>query len=133
MTRENGSQVVAQRSPEQQMVRHIRDHWSVDAVYLYGSRAKGSARTDSDWDIAVLFRDYLPSPLERALRPQEVEAHLQRELDLYDQLSVVDLENAPPPLQFNIIHGIKLYDRGIPHVRRVEGSILSKIEKDYDV
>ena len=29
----------------------------VGAVYLYGSRAKGTARPRSDWDVAVVFRD----------------------------------------------------------------------------
>ena len=50
---------------------------------------------------------------------------------MYDQISVVDLEIAPPALQMNIIMGQRVYDRLVPHVRRVEYSIISKIEKDY--
>ena len=111
----------------------IKRHWEVDAIYLYGSRAKGTALESSDWDIAVLFTDYISDDvLERHLRPQEVQALLERELKLYDKISVVDLEIVPPPLQFNIIRCQRIYDRGVSHVRRVEYSIYSKIEKDYE-
>lgn len=123
-------------SNSQQIIEHIVrliiSRWETDAVYLYGSRAKGKARPDSDWDIAVLFRDFLTSPVERCLRPQEVEEVLQRELRMYDLISVVDLEDVPPPLQINIITGKRIYDRGVPHVRRIEQSVISKIEKDYE-
>jgi len=114
------------------LVEIILQGWEVDAVYLYGSRSRGVTHEESDWDVAVLFTHYLSDRLEGLLRPQEVEAVLQRSLNLYDQLSVVDLELVPPPLQFNIICGKKLYDRLLPHVRRVEHSIISRIEKDYE-
>lgn len=29
----------------------------LDAAYLYGSRARGDARTDSDWDVLVMLHD----------------------------------------------------------------------------
>lgn len=110
----------------------IHRHWQVNAVYLYGSRAKGKALSDSDWDLAILFKERLSDPVEQALRPQEVEALLQRETKLYDLISVVDLENVPPPLQWNIIQGRKWFDEGVPQVRRIENSICSKIEIDYE-
>lgn len=106
-------------------------NFGIDALYLYGSRARGADRPDSDWDIGVLFSDYLADPVERALRPQELEALLERELKMYGLISVVDVENASPPLQWNIINGRKFFDRGVPRVRRVEGAITSRIEKDY--
>jgi len=113
------------------MVDLIRANFDVDAIYLYGSRAKGRERPDSDWDLAVLFSVFEADIYERVLRPQRVEEVLQRELFMYDQVSVVDLEMAPPALQMNIIMGRRVYDRLVPHVRRVEYSIISKIEKDY--
>jgi predicted nucleotidyltransferase len=103
----------------------------IDAMYLYGSRARGTARSDSDWDIGVLFSEYLEDPVESALRPQELEALLERELNMYGLVSVVDVENVPPSLQWNIISGRRFVDRGVPRVRRVEGAIASCIEKDY--
>jgi predicted nucleotidyltransferase len=113
------------------MIGIIRTHFAVDAIYLYGSRAKNQEHAESDWDLAVLFSDFEPDILERVSRPQQVEALLERELGMYTEISVVDLEMVPPPLQMNIIKGKRLYDRLVPHVRRVEMSIISKIEKDY--
>jgi len=106
-------------------------NFRIDAMYLYGSRARGVARPDSDWDVGVLFSDYLADPLERALRPQELEALLERELKMYGLISVVDIENVPPPLQWNILSGRRFFDRGVPRVRRVEAAIASRIEKDF--
>jgi len=116
----------------EQIIQLICQYSQVDAIYLYGSRAKGTALEDSDWDIAILFSHFIEDVLEQINRPQYLEAILQRELKLYDKISVVDLELVPPPLQYNIILGKKLFDRGVLHVRKIEQSIYSKIEKDYD-
>ena len=105
----------------------------VDAIYLYGSRAKQTAHENSDWDIALIFSDYETDLLAQALRPQMIEAALERELKLYNQISVIDLEIAPVYLQYSIImSAVKWFDRNVPHVKRVEQSIFSKWEKDYE-
>ena len=115
------------------MTRAIRDHAQVDAIYLYGSRAKQTALENSDWDIAVIFSDYEADTSARLLRPQWVEAAIERELKLYNQVSVIDLETAPVYLQYSILmSAVKWFDRNVPHVKRVEQSILSKWEKDYE-
>lgn len=117
----------------QQLITLIQAHAKVDAIYLYGSRAKQTAHTNSDWDIAVLFTDYENDLTARVLRPQLLEAKLERELKLYNQISVVDIETAPMYLQYSIImSAVKWFDANVPHVRRVEQSILSKWEKDYE-
>lgn len=116
-----------------EITRLIQTHAPVDAVYLYGSRAKNTARADSDWDIAVIFSYYEPEITERLLRPQLLEGLLERELNLYGQISVVDLESAPPLLQYSILmSAIKCFDRNVPHVKKVENAILSRWEKDYE-
>ncbi len=105
----------------------------MDAIYLYGSRAKQTAHEASDWDIAVIFSDYKADLSARLLRPQLLEAAIERELKLYNQVSVVDLETAPVYLQYSILmSAVKWFDRNVPHVKRVEQSILSKWEKDYE-
>lgn len=114
-----------------QVLPVLRGQLEIDAAYLYGSRARGTARPDSDWDLGVVFSTYLDDPLERVLRPQDIEAVLERELHMYGQISVVDVELVPPPLQWNIIRGFRFYDRGVPKVRRLENAIISRIEKDY--
>lgn len=117
----------------EKIIQIIQDHAEVDAIYLYGSRAKQTHRENSDWDIAVLFSHYEKDILERASRPQFLEATLQRELKAYNLISVVDLENVSVYLQFSIIMtGKKLFDRYVPHVKRIENSIISKWEKDYE-
>ena len=115
------------------ITRIIQTHAPVDAIYLYGSRAKDTAHENSDWDIAVIFTDYETDLMARVLRPQQLEAALERELKLYNQISVVDLETAPMYLQYSILmSAVKWFDRNVPHVKRVEQSILSKWEKDYE-
>lgn len=111
--------------------KHICELETVDAIYLYGSRSKGTARPDSDWDIAVLFSTFEPDLLERTVRPQMLEAQLESLLPEHD-ISIVDLRQVPVPLQWNIIQGIKLYDRWVPAVRRMENAIISAWEKDYE-
>jgi predicted nucleotidyltransferase len=118
---------------EQEITNSIQKNALVDAIYLYGSRAKGTAHKNSDWDIAVLFSDYETDLSARLLRPQQLEATLERELKLYNQISVIDLETAPVYLQYSILmSAVKWFDRNVPHVKRVEQSILSKWEKDYE-
>lgn len=115
------------------ITRVIQDNAPVDAIYLYGSRAKQTAHENSDWDIAVLFSHYETDLTARLLRPQTLEATLERELKLYNQISVIDLETAPVYLQYSILmSAVKWFDRNVPHVKRVEQSILSKWEKDYE-
>lgn len=115
------------------ITRVIHAHAAIDAIYLYGSRAKQTAHEHSDWDIAVVFTDFETDVSLRLLRPQLLEAAIERELKLYNQISVVDLETAPIYLQHSILmSAVKLFDRNVPHVKRVEQSILSKWEKDYE-
>lgn len=115
------------------ITRTIQAHAKVDAIYLYGSRAKQTAHANSDWDIAVIFSDYETDVTTRILRPQLLEAEIERELNLYNQISIIDLETAPVYLQYSIImSALKWFDRNVPHVKRVEQSILSKWEKDYE-
>ena len=111
----------------------IHSEAQVDAIYLYGSRAKQTAHEHSDWDIAVLFSAYERDASARLLRPQMLEAAIERELKLYNQVSVIDFETAPVYLQYSILmSAVKWFDRNVPHVKRVEQSILSKWEKDYE-
>lgn len=115
----------------EQIVEIITAAVAVDAIYLYGSRASGLIHSQSDWDIAVLYSDWESDKLEGALRPQMLEAVLQKSLDLYDLISVVDLERVPTALQINILRGKKLYDRRVLHVAKVENAIASKMELEY--
>lgn len=84
----------------------VLDRWfGVDELWLYGSQAEGTARADSDVDLAALFRRR-PQGLEIFDARTELEDLLRRDVDL------VDLDQAPPILAMQVLkHGRLLVDR----------------------
>ncbi|MEE8056222.1 MAG: nucleotidyltransferase domain-containing protein [Pseudomonadales bacterium] len=73
-------------------------------LWLYGSRAQGTASPTSDYDFAVAFIDKLKNPLDRRLRPELMAMDWQAALQISEKgLSVVDINQAPLPLALNII------------------------------
>jgi predicted nucleotidyltransferase len=53
---------------------------SVDSkakVILFGSRARGDARQDSDWDILILIKDKVSTEIERAFRDKLFDLELE--------------------------------------------------------
>ncbi|MEA3252480.1 MAG: nucleotidyltransferase domain-containing protein [Pseudomonadota bacterium] len=76
----------------------------IAVLWLYGSRAKGTANEGSDYDLAVAFRTFEKDALERRLRPQLLAQTWQDELGLSEeQLSIVDINLAPLPLAHAVI------------------------------
>ena len=69
------------------------------AVYLFGSVARGTARSDSDVDVAVLFGE-APPPSFPSL-PLSLEGELERLLGRTVQ--VVSLNQAPPDLVHRVL------------------------------
>ena len=46
----------------------IKDKYPDALIYLYGSRARGSAKADSDWDLLILLnRDIITSEIEESV------------------------------------------------------------------
>ena len=78
------------------------------AVYLYGSRARGTATARSDVDLAVLYSTPPPSSLEG--QPFDIEAELERGLGV--PVEIVVLNEAPVDLVHRVLRdGILLLDR----------------------
>ena len=48
-----------------EIVRRLRDVYQPNRIYLFGSRARGDAGTDSDYDLMVVVSDDMPRPLRR--------------------------------------------------------------------
>ena len=75
-------------------------------AYLFGSRARGEERPDSDWDLAVYLREGLSSEERFDLR-----LRLLAELDDLGRDDVEILNDAPPLLAHRAIMGRRLVVR----------------------
>jgi len=90
---------------------------NVAAAYLFGSRARGMARKDSDVDIAVLYTQNPPRSLEGL--GLDLSDRLQEELGL--PVQVVILNRAPVDLVHRVLRdGILLMNRDPSHRVRFE-------------
>ena len=79
------------------LIEHLRKSVpGLIALYRFGSQAKGTARPDSDIDLAVLARDPIPN-LRRFELAQELAVHLHRDVDL------VDLRNASTVMRMQVL------------------------------
>ena len=115
----------------EKLTDYLQKNAQIDAIFLYGSRAKKNARADSDIDLAVLFATYLPG-LDGLMRAQRLKQGIEETFNLYDQVDLVDAELVPVPLQKAIIEGDKLDVKNDYHYHRFESSVVSKLEKDYE-
>jgi predicted nucleotidyltransferase len=110
----------------------------VQVLWLYGSRAKGTAGPASDWDLAVAFDPIkqsgpLGTALENRLRPELLALEWQRALGLAEgKLSVVDINQAPIPLAFAVVDANRpLYSRDGGRRLQEEARIMSQMELGY--
>lgn len=79
------------------LVNLFRKHHSIDAVYLYGSRAKGNYRNNSDIDLLLIApgMDWsafhsLESEVDDLLLPWKVDLALKHQAENQDLLAHVD-------------------------------------------
>jgi predicted nucleotidyltransferase len=105
----------------------------IAVLWLYGSRAKGSATESSDYDLAVAFRSFESDALERRLRPELLVQAWQDALSLPEgQLSLVDINQVPLPLAHVIIRtGRVLQANDRLRLVREENRITSMWEIDH--
>lgn len=95
-----------------QLITLANSNPQVQVLWLYGSRAKGTAGPASDWDLAVAFDPIkqngpLGTALENRLRPELLALEWQRAMGLAEgKLSVVDINQAPIPLAFAVVDGL---------------------------
>lgn len=101
------SQAVDQAALIETLRDALRAVPDLDAAYLFGSRARGDARADSDVDVGLLYASAPPPTL--AAQPYELQADLAERIGLAVQLVV--LNSAPPDLLHRVLRdGILLID-----------------------
>jgi predicted nucleotidyltransferase len=112
----------------------------IEVIWLYGSQAKGTAHEHSDIDIAIAFKNFNLTELDRKLRPQELSLIWSDELNLPDgKLSIVDINNVPVYLAFNIVEYGKVINtknksRELKEVQRIYSQYeFETIEHKYRV
>lgn len=93
------------RDQLQQAVDLLEARFGLDVLWVFGSEARGTARPDSDVDLAALFQRP-PQGLEIFDARTDLEALLHRDVDL------VDLDQASPILGMQVLrYGRLLADR----------------------
>jgi predicted nucleotidyltransferase len=102
----------------------------ISIIWLYGSRAKGTARQDSDFDIAIAFNNFTLSQFDKAIRPQEYALLWNSELNLPEKtISVVDINTIPSYLAVNVVeYGKALLNKDILREMKETQRIYSQFE-----
>ena len=81
----------------QQLAEH---NGNIEVVWLYGSRVKGTADQESDYDLAIAL-----SPLEEKRDPfYTEELAYQWSQSVGVSVSIVDINQIPTPLAYNVIN-----------------------------
>ena len=112
------------------IVRLAEHNPEVEIVWLYGSRARGNAHSQSDYDLAIAFKTYIEDPIERRLRPELLALKWCKQLN--NQLSIIDINQVPLPLAYTVIQDNKLLYSQNDYRRMVEEQrIMSKWELDH--
>lgn len=116
----------------ERIVQLAGDDTRIAVLWLYGSRARGTAGQDSDYDLAVAFKDFITdSALEARLRPESLAIEWQNILSV--PLSVVDINLAPIPLAMTIVADNRpLYIADMKRKMMEEQRIMSRWEHEYE-
>ncbi|MCL6639677.1 MAG: nucleotidyltransferase domain-containing protein [Firmicutes bacterium] len=86
------------------IIEYFNRETGIDAVYLFGSGAKGTMREKSDIDLAVLFNPAAGNKLSRFDRLLAMAGDLESMSGRH--VDVVDIREVPPVLQHQILkHG----------------------------
>ena len=94
-------------------------------AFLFGSRARGNARPNSDWDVGVYLEDGLDARTRFRVR-----LRLLADLDALGRVDVVVLNDAPPLLAQQALAGERLLVRDETALVRFTVRTLSMAEDD---
>ena len=121
-------------SSQEQNLKNIiqlaNDNAEVEVLWLYGSRARNKANANSDYDLAVAFKNYISEPVECRLRPEMLALEWRKQLNI--PLSIVDINQIPLPLAYTVVQdNTLLYSKNNYRRMTEEQRIMSKWEIDH--
>lgn len=115
----------------QHLITLAKANDNIIALWLYGSRARGNANPDSDYDLAVLFKQSPADDVERRLQPELLALDWQQATRVF-ALSVIDIMQVPLPLAITVLDDNSLLYCCDDTVRLLaEARLMSKWELDY--
>ena len=120
--------------PNQAIINKIKqlatDNSDVEILWLYGSQARNTANENSDYDLAIKFKNHIEDALERRLRPELLAMDWQEHIE--KPISIIDITQVDIPLAYAVVmdncmlvskNELELYER--------ERIIMSKYCTDY--
>lgn len=115
------------------LVELAEENADIAVLWLYGSRAAGKSRRDSDIDLAVAFAKLDGDAWDRRLRSETLAMDWAAMLRLPSgQVSVVDINSAPAHLALNIMREDRvLHVKDTLRLAREENRISSVWEIDH--
>jgi len=81
-------------------IRPIFAKYDVVAAYLFGSRAKGEAHIHSDFDLAILFKNFYPEKHNLKMR---IDLTVEISQRLNEHIDLVFLQSAPIAMRYEIL------------------------------
>jgi len=109
------------------------DIFRVQMAFLYGSRAEGFPREDSDIDIGVLFEDEIASEDEMFDLVTKISLFLSQKMKIEANVVPVHPDFRKPMLYYNVIvKGIPLYIRDYGRYLGLKNEAMYQME-DFEV
>lgn len=84
----------------QQCIQFAQQNPMIEVLWLYGSRAKGSAQANSDYDLAAALTSGSAKDTPYYLD----EVGYQWAQETQQAISIVDINQVPTPLAYNVIN-----------------------------
>lgn len=67
----------------QQAIQILKNNFDIKRIFLFGSRAQGTAHSDSDYDLVLITKDSLHDPFENRVKARVVLKDLSSSFDVF--------------------------------------------------
>jgi len=93
---------MTQQNTIKQLVNLANNNQKIEVMWLYGSRANGTAETNSDYDVAIAFQ--ADKSEENPLQYPCEDLQYQWSKNTSESIPIVDINKVPTPLAHNVIN-----------------------------